>query len=102
MATPEDIASQTEAGKPELTVLPGGLLTDSVEIIPVIERHDEFIDSLDKDDYEYMSRDQLMEKRAMISNRQGRLANHIHELQQIYDTGHKELIWINGFIRDRQ
>lgn len=101
MATPENIASQPEAERPGLTVLPGGLLGESVEIVPIFESHHEFIDSLDKDDYVNMSRDQLMEKRAMISSRQGLLASHIHELQQIYDAGHKELVWINGFIRDR-
>lgn len=102
MATPENIASQYEDDRPDLTVLPGGLLEGSVEIVPVIESHDEFVASLRKEEYEGMTREQLTEIRSQISDRQGRLASHIHELQQIYDAGHKELIWINGFIRDRQ
>jgi len=103
MATPEDQATQLEDSRPDLRVLPGGLLEESVELTPVPpDEFDLLVDSLDKDNYVNMTAEQLLVKRDMISEHQAEVARRIIELQQQFDAGHRELLWINGFIRDRR
>lgn len=51
--------------------------------------------------WELMSAVELLTIRALLSERQGALAFHIHELQMTYDEGLRALIEINGWIKDR-
>ena len=98
------IADAEDTIQPELTLITGGLATEqAVEIVRVREpRAAEVIASLEKDRYDLMSADELMEKRRLLSEQRGVLALRIHELQQEYDEIHREMLWVNGFIRDRQ
>jgi len=78
-------------------------LAETIELTPVQPSDlDLLMDSLDKDNYVNMTAGQLLEKRSMISEHQSDVARRIIELQQQFDVGHRELLWVNGFIRDRQ
>lgn len=93
-------------------MIPGGLaLEQTVQVQPEWEGlpHEEFkaqfhglLAEGDSPEQIEQSLAAMMEVRGAVSARMGELARQIHGLIQEHDTVHRNLVWTNGYIRDRR
>jgi hypothetical protein len=107
MATPETRAQEPPEPPPHLVVISGGLaVSEEVEIKPVAkpkesEAFANIMANLNKDNWANMTAEELLEVRSIISAYMGKVAEEISDLTVEHGKALSEILWINGFIRDR-